>query len=114
MGPMDSRQLAIFSLIASAVSVPAADLRPTPPATLTPSPTLKAHAYGPRDDANTTSTSAVTTTDLLPVGTTETTSTPPPTTSALPPLTAVSTVPIPATIGMVMPDPYQSAYVGGS
>jgi hypothetical protein len=26
----------------------------------------------------------------------------------------VSTVPIPATIGMVMPDPYQSAYVGGS
>lgn len=111
---MGSSRLAIFSLIASTLSVLArADSPPALRATLTPSPTLP-HSLAPRDDATTTSTIVVTTTDLLPVNSIETTSTPPPTTSALPPLTAVSTVPIPATIGMVMPDPYQSAYVGGS
>jgi hypothetical protein len=112
---MDSRRVAIVSLIASTLSVLArADSLSTLGATLTPSPTLPTHSHAPRDDATTTSTIAETTTAYLPVNSAETTSTPPPTTSALPPLTAVSTVPIPATIGLVMPDPYQSAYVGGS
>ncbi|RSH87029.1 hypothetical protein EHS25_003517 [Saitozyma podzolica] len=110
---MDSRRVAIVSLIASTLSVLVrADSLSTLGATVTPSPTLPAHSQAPRDDATTTSTIAEITTEYLPVKSAETTSTPPPTTSALPPLTAVSTVPIPATIGLVMPDPYQSAYVG--